>query len=127
MFTDDIIGSKPKIYAPKEVNKPSYFNDNSDIIGSKSRALHIGLNRGKSGSLISEDIQGSKPDCLKFKTKRPPQNPLCPVYKLQHVEFIAPEPLRFIRDQMAVDDIDGSKPKVVRKLASRDSYNINDI
>jgi hypothetical protein len=47
MFTDDIKGSKPKIFAPKEVNKPSYFNDNSDIFGTKSRALHIGLNGGK--------------------------------------------------------------------------------
>jgi hypothetical protein len=43
------------------------------------------------------------------------------------VEFIAPEPLRFIRDQMAVDDIDGSKPKVEKHLATRDNYNINDI
>jgi hypothetical protein len=59
MFTDDIRGSRPKVYAPKEVNKPSYFNDNSDIVGSKSRALHMGLNRGKSGSLFNKDIQGT--------------------------------------------------------------------
>jgi hypothetical protein len=64
---------------------------------------------------------------VKFKTNRPPQNPLCPVYKLQQVEFIAPEPLRFIRDQMAVDDIDGCKPRVEKHLASRDHYNIDDI
>jgi hypothetical protein len=61
MYVDDIRGAKPKIYAPQTVNKPSYFNDNSDINGSKPRALHIGLNRGKSGSLFNDDIEGSKP------------------------------------------------------------------
>ena len=64
---------------------------------------------------------------MKFKTNRPPQNPLNPVYKLQHVEVIPPEPLRFIRDQMNVDDIDGSKPRVEKILASRDHFNVNDI
>lgn len=127
MYVDDITGAKPKIFAPKEVNKPTFFNDNSDILGSKSRGLHIGLNRGKSGSLFNSDIQGCQPDCVKFKTKRPPQNPLCPVYKLQQVEYIAPEPLKFIRDAMSVADIDGCKPKVDRILASRDNYNLSDI
>ena len=82
MYVDDIDGAKPKIYAPKETNKPQYFNDNSDITGSKPRALHIGLNRGNSGSLFNSDIEGCKPNHMKFKTKRPPQNPLNPVYKL---------------------------------------------
>jgi hypothetical protein len=98
MHVDDISGARPRVFAPKEVNKPHFFNDNSDIFGSKPRTLHVGLNRGTSGSLINDDIEGSKPDCTKFKTRRPPQNPLNPVYKLQHVEFIPPEPLRFIRD-----------------------------
>jgi hypothetical protein len=56
LYVDDISGTKPKVYAPKEVNKPQHFNDNSDILGSKPRALHIGLNRGKSGSLFNSDI-----------------------------------------------------------------------
>ena len=72
MYLDDIKGAKPKVYAPESVNKPGYFNDNSDIAGSKSRALHIGLNRGVSGSLVNSDIEGSRPDCVKFKTKREP-------------------------------------------------------
>lgn len=56
LYVDDIGGAKPKVYAPQEVNKPQHFNDNSDIVGSKPRTLHIGLNRGKSGSLYNEDI-----------------------------------------------------------------------
>ena len=56
MYVDDIKGAKPKVFAPKEVNKPQHFNDNSDIAGSKPRTLHIGLNRGKSGSLFNSDI-----------------------------------------------------------------------
>lgn len=40
---------------------------------------------------------------------------------------MAPEPPKFIRDNINVDDIDGSKPKVKRHMATRDSYNINDI
>ena len=127
MYVDDITGAKPKIYAPKEVNKPQHFNDNSDIAGSKPRTLHIGLNRGKSGSLFNSDIKGSKPDCIKFKTNRPPQNPLNPVYKLQQVEFVPPEPVKFIRDGISVADIEGCKPRVERKLAQRDNYNISDI
>ena len=117
MYVDDIAGAKPKVYAPKTVNKPTYFNDNSDIEGSKSRALHIGIDRGYTGSLKNDDIEGTKSRVFKFHTKRAPQNPLNPVYKLPEVEFIPPEPPRFIRDAMAVDDIEGSKPKVEKKLA----------
>ena len=60
---------------------------------------------------MSNDIEGSQPNAIKFKTKRPPQNPLCPVYKLQEVVYVPPEIPRFVRDQMAIDDIPGSKPK----------------
>ena len=31
MYVDDIEKSKPKIFAPENVNKPQNFNDNSDI------------------------------------------------------------------------------------------------
>ena len=75
------LGAKPKVWAPKEVNKLSLSNCNSDIDGSRPRALHIGL-QGRKDYLKNDDIDGSKPDCTKFKTKRPPQNPLNPEYKL---------------------------------------------
>ena len=126
MYTGDIVGSKPKIFAPATVNKPEYFNTNHDIEGSRPRILHVGLTRPFS-SLHNEDIQGAKPDCVKFKTKRPPQNPLNPEYKLQSFTVVPPEPLRFVRDAMAIDDIEGCRAKIVRELATRDNYKVDDI
>ena len=71
LHVDDIQGARPKVFAPKEVNKPEFYNNNSDIQGSKPRTLHVGLNN-PFGSLKSNDIEGSKPDLIKFKTKRVP-------------------------------------------------------
>lgn len=60
---------------------------------------------------MNEDIPGSKPDCVKFKTARNSCNPLNPVYKLQSFEVIpAPIP-KFIRDAFDCADIAGSRPK----------------
>ena len=71
MHLDDIIGARPKVFAPQTVNKPEFYNNNSDIFGSKPRTLHIGLNNPY-GSLKSGDIEGTQPNATKFKTKRPP-------------------------------------------------------
>ena len=77
--------------------------------------------------MSNSDIDGSKPNIVKFKTTRAPHNPLNPEYKLQSVEFIpAPQP-RFIRDGMNNSDIEGSKPKVKAYLKTRDNYNVHDI
>ena len=46
-----------------------------------------------------DDIKWSKPKCVKFTTSRIGGNPLNPQYKLQSVEYVDPEPLKFIRDQ----------------------------
>ena len=86
----------------------------------------MGLNN-PFGSLQSNDIEGSQPNGVKFKTKRQPQNPLCPVYKLAEVVFVAPDPPKFIRDAMAVSDIEGAKPKKAVERATRDNYNCGDI
>lgn len=51
-----IIGAKPRVYAPPIVNKPTYFNDNSDIYGSKPKALHYGLNNKPETNLSNVDI-----------------------------------------------------------------------
>lgn len=63
----------------------------------------------------------------KFVTTREPSNPLNPVYRLSKVEYVKPEPLKFIRDQMKHDDIEGSRPKHKRKLETRESNKISDI
>lgn len=109
----NFLGSKPKVHAPKQVNLPGYHNSNSDIAGSKSRQLHIGLNKPHYAE-SNADLPGSKPDCVKFKTKREPANPLMPAYKLQSFKVQPPPPPKFIRDGMSVEGIEGAKPKKER-------------
>ena len=41
--------------------------------------------------------------------------------------MLEPPVPRFIRDQMNIDDIAGSKPRVERYMATRDNYNVTDI
>ena len=71
MNSNFFAGAKPKVWAPKEVNRLKFSNCNTDIDGSMPRALHIGF-KDRKDYLKNDDIEGSKPDCMKFKTKRPP-------------------------------------------------------
>ena len=88
--------------------------------------LHVGLNKPEF-NLTNADIEGTKTQIVKFVTNRAPSNPLNPVYKLQSFTYIAPEPLKFVRDAMLVDDIEGSKPLVKKQYAPRDTLNCFDI
>jgi hypothetical protein len=45
-----------------------------------------------------------------FTTTRAPSNPLEPIYKLQSFEPVPPVEPRFIRDQMAINDIEKARP-----------------
>ena len=38
-----------------------------------------------------------------------------------------PEPPRFIRDNMKIDDVEGARPKIVRELDKRESNKVDDI
>ena len=77
--------------------------------------------------MSNADIPLSKPMCQKFQTSRPPSNPLDPTYKLAHVEIKPPEPLKFIRDQISNDDIDGAKPTIKKYYETRDILAVRDI
>jgi hypothetical protein len=88
--------------------------------------LHVGLNKPQY-NLTNADIAGTKTQVQKFTTTRPPSNPLNPVYKLPSFTFVPPDPPKFIRDSMAVDDIEGSKPIVKKEFAPRDTPNCADI
>lgn len=88
--------------------------------------LHIGLNKPEY-NLSNADIAGSKTQVTKFVTTREPSNPLNPVYKLASFKYIAPEPPKFVRDAMTVDDIEGSKPLVKKEFAPRDTMKCFDI
>ena len=45
MVTDDIKGARPKVFIPKVVSKPNFINVNEDIDGSKSRPLHVHMEK----------------------------------------------------------------------------------
>lgn len=78
-------------------------------------------------NLSNSDIAMSQPQCQRFTTTRPPSNPLNPVYKLSHVEYKPPAPLKFIRDQITNDDIEGAKPAIKKYYETRDVLAVNDI
>ena len=101
---------------------------NHDIDRSQPRALHIGLSKPET-NLKTEDIKGAKPQCVKFQTMRLDHNPLNPTYKLQSVQYLQPDPVKFVRDQLAHDDIPGTRPVKKRQLdiKTRDLMNISDI
>jgi len=50
-------------------------------LGAQPRMLHYGLDKPHYNMKV-DDIEGSRPDIVKFKSTREPSNPLNPVYKL---------------------------------------------
>jgi hypothetical protein len=107
MFTNDIDKAKPKLFIPEKVTRPSFIHSNHDIKGSQPRPGYPQL-KTQINYLSNNDIEGSRPDCQKFKTKRESCNPLNPSYKLQSFEVLpAPIP-KFIRDAINNSDIVGS-------------------
>lgn len=77
----------------------------------------------------TDDIKWAQPQCVKFTTSRIGVNPLNPSYNLQSVSYLEPEKPRFIRDQMLIDDIPGTKPVKKKQLEfeTRDILSIKDI
>ena len=120
------LGSVPKVWAKKEVNKPEFSNNNFDILGSGPRMLHVGLNKPEF-NLTNRDIDRSWPKWNKFDTTRESSNPLNPVYKLAYVEYVKPEAPKFIRDAMGVSDLEGAKPKKEKVLKTRETNKVGDI
>ena len=76
----------------------------------------------------TEDIKGARPNCIKFVSKRN-ENPLNPRYRLQSVSFVAPEPLKYIKDPLRLDDIPGSKAvrRSSLRFSTRDVLKLDDI
>jgi hypothetical protein len=101
---------------------------NQDIERSIPRNLHIGLNKPET-ILKTSDIEGARPNCVKFKSSRIGTCPLNPSYNLQKVSYVAPEPLKFLRDPLAIDDIQGTRAtkKEYRHYSTRDILKIDDI
>ena len=121
-------GAGPKLHGSKQVSKPEFTNTNWDIDRSGPRALHIGLYKQET-NLLTSDIQGAAPQIVKFQSKRQGNDPLNPQYNLSKVEVRPATPPKFIRDAMAIDDIDKSRPKadVMAGRATREVMKIDDI
>ena len=98
---------------------------NWDIERSGPRALHIGLNKPEY-NLSNNDILGSKPQCVQFKSIRN-GDPLNPTYNLSKVEVRPATPPKFVRDSISNDDIEGAKPKRVAYYQTRNIMEIGDI
>ena len=90
--------------------------------------LHFGLDKPEY-NLTNKDIKGSEPCVNSFKSVRAedPSNPLNPRYKLQSFEYVQPQPNKFIRDQMVIDDIPGTRSKPPTDKPVKDIMNIRDI
>ena len=62
-----------------------------------------------SNPLYVDDIEGAKPKCTDFRTRRV-VDPLCPKYMLPSASEVVMDPGRkFIRDTMEIQDINGKR------------------
>lgn len=123
--TDDIEGAQPR---HREVKPRNTFFDTSDIEGSKPSPI-IDRTKPAVDHMDVSDIDGAKP---RIQRNLPHSdrhvNPLMPVYDLpSYEEKPVPVP-RFIRDQMAIDDIPGSHPRSYKsEKPPRQLMDISDI
>lgn len=80
--------------------------------------------------LVTDDIKGSKPDAIKFKSNRD-SNPLNPHYRLQTVTFVEEDARKFLRDTLEVKDITDErtlgKSLVHQPHAVRETNKVDDI
>jgi hypothetical protein len=107
------------------VNKVDFVNKLDDIEKSCPRQLHIKLNRPLFNQ--NRDIDGSVPQCVKFKTERQPFNPLEPKYNFSKFEEITPIVPKYIRDNIRIDDIDGAQPKKYFKWMTTSTKKIEEV
>jgi hypothetical protein len=125
LFNLDIPGTSPKKFGVLN-NKPDFTNRNDDIDRSNSKVLHIHLNKPEY-NLSNKDIEFSSASTVRIhetrcsKHTRPgePLNPLEPKYKLPQVELLEPPVPKFIRDNIQINDIQGSFPKKYYKWETR--------
>ena len=122
---DDISGAKTNVPGYQYKNKQSFSNQNWDIDRTGPRALHLGLNKPEY-NLSNDDLPKSKPQFQKFQTKRA-VNPLNPQYELPKTEMVPPDEPKFIRDNIANDDIDGAKPRKAKYFKTRETMKVDDI
>ncbi|OMJ82196.1 hypothetical protein SteCoe_17150 [Stentor coeruleus] len=124
--TADIQGASPSLKGYEYFNKPSYSNTTDLIEKAQPSHLHHPLNRPEY-NLNARDIDKAYPTKTGFQTKRIGTNPLDPKYQLSHFEVKPVTPPKFIRDQIGVSDIEGTRPNMYSKWATRNTMSLNDI
>ena len=114
LYNLDIEGSSPRKFGAFH-QKIDYTNKNDDIEKSSPKKLVLNLKK-PIYNLSNSDIEFSCPNCVKTKIKRH-LNPLEPKYTLPSSPEYLPYEIKFIKDSLNSDDIEGSKPKkVIGKL-----------
>ena len=106
-------------------NKPSFFGT-ADIDGAQPKRAH--QRRVPGDNLNVSDIDGASVLIKdKFLHTKRHEDPLQPNYKLPSCKVVPPPEPRFIKDTMAVDDIDGTRSSVKTVYQGRDTLKIDDI
>ena len=134
LYNLDIKGSSPKKFGLLS-KKIDFTNNNIDI--EKSTPSHLFKKLIPNYSLSSKDIQGGSPHHLKSHILRC-TNPLNPKYNLPKTEITKEEnsnnnninmirKLEFIKDNLKIDDIEGTRPKKIGNIFLRNSLNKDDI
>jgi hypothetical protein len=125
LYNLDIEGSSPRKFGAFH-QKIDYTNKNDDIEKSSPKKLVLNLKK-PIYNLSNSDIEFSCPNCVKTKIKRH-LNPLEPKYTLPSSPEYLPYEIKFIKDSLNSDDIEGSKPKkVIGKMKSRDIMRTVDV
>ena len=124
----DIAGAKPRS-RQRFTNKPN-LHQTQDIRGASSSVLHRATN--KPDAFATLDIPGAQSDRTYMHTSRcvDPQDPIYPMPG--HSERVPqsgePAQPKFLRCTLAIDDIEGTKPKKYFKWKERStSLNVDDI
>ena len=126
LYNLDIEGSSPRKFGAYN-QKIDFINKNDDIEKSSPKRLHIPLKNKPEYNLSNKDIEFSHPHCVRCKITRH-TNPLEPKYKLPYCPSFPNYEPKFIRDNININDIEGSKPKkLVSNNVLRESLKNDDV
>jgi len=130
LYNLDIKGSSPRKFGLL-TKKIDFTNNNKDI--EKSSPSQLFKKVIPNYSLSCKDIPGATPHHLKANIARC-TNPLNPKYNLPKTETTKQEENKdgnkkpkFIKDNLKIDDIEGTRPKKVGNLFLRNNMNNDDI
>lgn len=119
LYNLDIESSMPRRFGVF-TDKVDFINKVDDIERTNPKILHYPLNKPEY-NLTNKDIPYSSPQINNLKTKRC-TNPLEPKYQLPQVESYPPSEQKFIRDSIAIGDIEGTRPSKCFKWKTRETF-----